>query len=83
MANVSALPATLFTLPAGAIADMVDVRANSNNYGRSVHWEWTKISIPASLTPIDELTLFFSQFQVHPFGYPLQISIHAPRVYSN
>ena len=38
------------------------VRANSNNHGRSVHWEWTKISIPVSPTPIDELPLFFSQF---------------------
>jgi hypothetical protein len=31
--------------------------------------------IPISLTPIDELPLFFAQFRLHPFGGPLEISV--------
>jgi hypothetical protein len=32
---------------------------------------------PVSLTPLDELPLFFSQLRFHPFGNPLQISVDA------
>src|SRR5208282_1333500 len=53
-------------------------KATVQSYGE--RWSRRRQRIPLSLTPIDELPLFFSQFRLHPFGYPLQISVDASYV---